>query len=719
MANWCNSFVGRSVSTLEEDSRLCFSQKLRRGGPDTVKGMKIWMAAILMAAIAPQAVAQYNISTLFLNGAPIPGSGNAWSVNAGQIPSLPLSIEGNYVAFVQCGNGCGPNYSTDGIWVENLSTQTFTHLVAPSAAAPGTSGASFATFGGYALVAGGRVFFLSLDPVANGLYSVPVTGGAVTLVANLDSTLPGLGHPGSFTLGNSFQFLPHSDGTHIAFFAKDQTGQEYSYIANIDGTGIVELGGPNIQIMLPGSCQVPVNQFLQPRVFGSNVALMGSTNNGIGPFLYRTGLTGFPTAPTCSPGGFVIDSPILQYNTPLPGEPASVQFFYAAYLTLDSSHVYFTAQGGSPVGSYGVYRENLDGSGLTAILNSTKPALGLNPPYVMSGGATGFAAESGTLVFSISGLAADGSAAGALLAYQNGTLTRIAGAGDVLAGAKGIFWAPPIGPNSINGGRVVFSFGNPEQIGFFLAAPASASPSISSGGVVPLFGASSTIQPGSWISIYGTNLITGSTPVSWNGDFPISLGGTSVTINNKAAYLSYVSPTQINLQAPDDTARGTVNVAVMNANGSAMSTVTLGDESPTFSLLGDGKHVAAIIVRSDGSGAYGGGTYDIVGPAGSSLGYPTVPAKAGDAVVLFGVGFGPTNPAVPAGKPFSSAAPAASAIHLTINGTTVTPAFVGLSGPGLFQFNLTIPSGIGTGDQPLLAMVGAASTQSGVVLALQ
>ena len=59
----------------------------------------------------------------------------------------------------------------------------------------------------------------------------------------------------------------------------------------------------------------------------------------------------------------------------------------------------------------------------------------------------------------------------------------------------------------------------------------------------------------------------------------------------------------------------------------------------------------------DGSGAFGRGTYDILGPTGNSLGYPTVAAQAGDTVELFGVGFGPTTPAVPAGKAFSGAAP--------------------------------------------------------------
>lgn len=472
------------------------------------KTMRLWLAAIAALTLAPQAWAQYDIGTLFLDGAPIPGSTNTWSVNAGAIPSLPLSIDGNYVAFVQCSQGCGPLQTTDGIWVENLSTSSFTHLVAPGDAAPGTGGATFGSFGGYALVAGGHVFFLSLDATTNGLYSVPVTGGAVTAIANLNTDLPGLGHASSFTLGNSEQYLPQADAVQITFFAKNATGEAWSYIANLDGTGLTELAGVNTQIMLPGSCQVPVDQFLQPRVYGSNVALMGSTDNGIGPFLYRLGLTGFPTAPTCSPGGFVVDAPILQYNTPLPGEPAGTQFFYASYLTLDNSQVYFTAANSSP-GSYGVFREALDGSGLTAILNSDQPVFGLDPPFVMSGGTTGFAAENGTLVFSLGGTAAGGSA-GALLAYQNGGLVRIAGTGDVLAGATGNFWAPPIGPNSIDAGRVVFSFGNPERIGFFLASPApAASPLVAA--VLP---SSRSVELGTTASAFATMINSGSASVT-------------------------------------------------------------------------------------------------------------------------------------------------------------------------------------------------------------
>jgi len=49
----------------------------------------------------------------------------------------------------------------------------------------------------------------------------------------------------------------------------------------------------------------------------------------------------------------------------------------------------------------------------------------------------------------------------------------------------------------------------------------------------------------------------------------------------------------------------------------------------------------------------------------------------------------------------------------------VTPAFAGLSGPGLYQINVTIPAGLGTGDVSLDAALGGVQTAAGVVISLQ
>ncbi len=240
-------------------------------------------------------------------------------------------------------------------------------------------------------------------------------------------------------------------------------------------------------------------------------------------------------------------------------------------------------------------------------------------------------------------------------------------------------------------------------------------PSILPGGIVPNDGSVSVIQAGSWISIYGSFLANGT--YLWNGDFPISLGGTSVTIDGKPAYLWFVSPTQINAQAPDDTATGMVSVVVTTPFGTASSTVTLAPYGPSFSLLDDGKHVAGEIVSQNGTGAYDLGYYDLVGPA-NTFSFATRPVKPGEMLSLFGVGFGPTTPHVPAGVTFSGAAPTGGPVTIMIGGVTARVIFEGLTAAGLFQFNVIVPNAP-SGDQALQATVNGVQTASGPVVTIQ
>jgi uncharacterized protein (TIGR03437 family) len=248
----------------------------------------------------------------------------------------------------------------------------------------------------------------------------------------------------------------------------------------------------------------------------------------------------------------------------------------------------------------------------------------------------------------------------------------------------------------------------------------SQAPSISPGGIVPIYGTVNTIAPGEWVTVFGTNLASGT--AIWKGDFPTLLGGTSVEINGKPAYLMYVSPDQINLQAPDDTATGTVSVVVTTGAASATATVTLSHFAPSFCLFempnSQTGYVAGIILRSNGTGAYDGGKYDLLGPTGNSLGYETVAAQPGDSVELFAVGLGPTTPDVPAGKAYAGAAPVNDSITLYINNVPVTPTFVGLSSAGLYQINLTVPSGLGEGDVPIQAIASGMQTEANVLFSL-
>jgi uncharacterized protein (TIGR03437 family) len=242
-------------------------------------------------------------------------------------------------------------------------------------------------------------------------------------------------------------------------------------------------------------------------------------------------------------------------------------------------------------------------------------------------------------------------------------------------------------------------------------------PTITTGGVVPIFSSVPTIQAGSWISIYGTSLADNI--YTWTGSFPTSLGGDTVTINGKPAYLWFVSPTQLNVQAPDDTMTGSVDVVVNTPYGPANSTVTLAPVAPSFNLFDSSKYVAGVIPTANGSGAYGGGTYDLLGPSGF-FSFSTRPVKAGETVELYGVGFGPTTPPVPAGQVYNGpgAQTPAGAVTVTIGGMPATVAFSGITEAGSYQINVVIPA-TGSGDQLVQASVGGATTQSNVYITVQ
>ena len=132
---------------------------------------------------------------------------------------------------------------------------------------------------------------------------------------------------------------------------------------------------------------------------------------------------------------------------------------------------------------------------------------------------------------------------------------------------------------------------------------AGTGPHINANGIVPVYSPLPAIQQGSWVSIYGTELAAGT--AVWNNDFPLSLGGTSVNIDDKPAALWVVSPTQINLQVPDDATTGTVSVSVTTQSGSVTSIVTMVPQAPSLSLLTDNKHVAAQIATPERCGSGG------------------------------------------------------------------------------------------------------------------
>ncbi len=248
-----------------------------------------------------------------------------------------------------------------------------------------------------------------------------------------------------------------------------------------------------------------------------------------------------------------------------------------------------------------------------------------------------------------------------------------------------------------------------------LLTPAVATtPSITTNGVVPVYSSTPSIATGSWISIYGTGLASGT--AVWNGNFPTVLGQVAVTIDSKPAYLWYVSPTQINAQVPTDSNTGTVTVAVTTPGGTATESVSLSQYAPSLSLFST-KYPAAIVITPGNPGNSGNG-YDIIGPAGA-FPFSSRPVMAGETLVLYGVGFGPTMPAVPAGQSFSGTAYLITVPNISIGDIQANVTFAGMVEAGLYQFNVVVPNVGGSGDYILQATVNGFTAQSNIYITIQ
>jgi len=117
------------------------------------------------------------------------------------------------------------------------------------------------------------------------------------------------------------------------------------------------------------------------------------------------------------------------------------------------------------------------------------------------------------------------------------------------------------------------------------------------------------VSAGSWVSILGTNLAGKTRP--WAiADFmgsalPTQLDGVGVKINGHTAYVAYIRPSQINVQAPARSALGPVAVEVNNNDANAAASgAQLQAASPAF-FLWNGKY--AVATRLD---------FSLVGPSG-------------------------------------------------------------------------------------------------------
>jgi uncharacterized protein (TIGR03437 family) len=229
--------------------------------------------------------------------------------------------------------------------------------------------------------------------------------------------------------------------------------------------------------------------------------------------------------------------------------------------------------------------------------------------------------------------------------------------------------------------------------------------------VINTAGGNPAIAPNTWIEIHGSNLAP--TTMDWSTwDFsnglPVSLGGVSATVDNKPAVISYISPTQINVLAPLDSATGPVSVQVTTPAGqSTPLTPTEQSTSPGFLVIDAQGHVAARHMD-----------YSLLGDASlSTPGYAFTPARPGETVLLYATGFGQTDPPMVNQSAATGALPVLPSV--TIGGLPAFAMYAGVAGPGLYQFNVALPLAAPNGDLTLSATYNGNRTQTGVVIAVR
>jgi len=237
---------------------------------------------------------------------------------------------------------------------------------------------------------------------------------------------------------------------------------------------------------------------------------------------------------------------------------------------------------------------------------------------------------------------------------------------------------------------------------------------------------STNIAAGSYISIYGANLanpnfvgnntfLGGDAPaflpypmnldgVTASFDIPQSYDGQPADYNGAPAFFTFVGQagTQLNVMIPWELQGATSALVKVNVDGIADSnvlTIPLVTYAPQ--LFQNGGIAAAIDATTYGAN-----------PTPISA---TNPAHAGDSVQLYGNGLGPVynQPASGAVALFNPLPTTKSLCTVTVGGQNAPVSYCGLAGyPAEYQINITVPSGLAAGNQPVVLTTGGVSSKA-------
>jgi uncharacterized protein (TIGR03118 family) len=292
-----------------------------------------------------------------------------------------------------------------------------------------------------------------------------------------------------------------------------------------------------------------------------------------------------------------------------------------------------------------------------------------------------------------------------------GTLQDASGANLVIPG----LWALLAGNGGSGGDKQsVFFTAGPGGLQHGLLGSIQANPVLQTAQIVNAAQALGAITANEYVTITGSSLAA--TKRSWqSSDFAgnqlnTSLDNVTVTMNGEPAFISFISPAQINVLTPTDMARsGTIQVVITN-NGLASPTINVQAQpvGPAFFLFNSDKYIAA--THSDNR--------SLVGPT-TLIPNATTPAKPGETIVLYANGLGGTNPPVSNGQIVTAPLALAATPRVTFNDIPADVQYAGLTASGLYQLNVTVPNGLPDGDASVIVQVNAMMSPAGAFITVQ
>ena len=287
-------------------------------------------------------------------------------------------------------------------------------------------------------------------------------------------------------------------------------------------------------------------------------------------------------------------------------------------------------------------------------------------------------------------------------------------------------WVGSWFPHNAGGGDaeigVVASESSPQLVGSAGVAGTvianSATPIVNPGGVVSAAsiaeGGSLAIAPGEFISIFGQNFAPAGAVNTSTPPYSTQLSQIQVMLGGEAMPLQVTASGQINAVVPYDIPAGFRQQIMVKLNGTSYSmpepVVTAAAQPSVFTQNQSGSGPGAILTASAITGAV-------------TLNTPSAPAHANDVLEVYCTGLGTVSPAVPAG----AAAPLApfsytdNTVTAVIGGVPAQVQFAGLAPgyAGLYQVNVTVPSGVKPGPSVPLVLMEAGAASPPVIVAIQ